>query len=30
VLVGGEVIDSMPGNFVQPTIIEIDSNAECL
>ena len=30
VLVGGEVMDGMPGNFVQPTIIEIDSNAECL
>lgn len=30
VLVGGEVLDSMPGNFVQPTIIEIDNDAECL
>jgi aldehyde dehydrogenase family 7 protein A1 len=29
ILVGGEVLE-MPGNFVQPTIIEIDSNAECL
>ena len=30
VLVGGEVIDSIPGNFVQPTIIEIDSSAPIL
>lgn len=30
VLVGGEVLDTMPGNFVQPTIIEIDSNADIL
>jgi aldehyde dehydrogenase family 7 protein A1 len=30
VLVGGEVLDTMPGNFVQPTIIEIDSNAPIL
>lgn len=27
VLTGGEVIDTLPGNYVQPTIIEIDANA---
>jgi aldehyde dehydrogenase family 7 protein A1 len=30
VLVGGEVIDTIPGNFVQPTIIEIDATAPIL
>lgn len=27
VLVGGNVLDNMPGNYVQPTIIEIDPHA---
>lgn len=27
VLTGGEVIDTLPGNYVQPTIIEIDADA---
>jgi aldehyde dehydrogenase family 7 member A1 len=29
-LVGGEVLDTMPGNFVQPTIIEIGKDAPIL
>jgi len=27
VLTGGEVLDTLPGNYVQPTIIEIDAHA---
>lgn len=30
VLTGGRVLDTMPGNFVEPTIIEIDANAPVL
>lgn len=26
-MTGGEVIDTLPGNYVQPTIIEIDADA---
>ena len=29
-LVGGEVLDTMPGNFVQPTIFEMDASAAVL
>jgi len=28
ILFGGKVLDHMPGNYVEPTIIEIDSNAD--